>query len=355
MGKLLEPMTDFKLTGNPKFPMDMGRLRNSQLALLADGEAFRAAVLLWGAAWESDPVGSLPDNDAALCAAAGLGRDRETWKRIKDEAMRGFKLCSDGRRYHEVVCQLAREIRGRSYRASSHGKRAAQARWGKNNGDNFAENAKTEQHAQGDARAYARAMPVHKTIVKSKVDGKTIVGEVLPPDPEKPRPVTKRHGVDSQSRRAPVSSCAVPAIPPGQASPTSLTVKQQPSTPDDRGVRGVNLPAEVPKAKSKKGNQLPDDWTPPPEAWAYGRERLGLSDQQIESYAEDMRRWAIANGHREVGRKQGEKGWRLTFEGWMKREEQRKAEGRARSSKPGRTDMLKRVMAEVAQAEKVGR
>ena len=47
-------------------PLDVLRLRDSDLAALANGEEFKAAVLLWCAAWHQVPAASLPNDDRLL-------------------------------------------------------------------------------------------------------------------------------------------------------------------------------------------------------------------------------------------------------------------------------------------------
>ena len=90
-------------------PLEVMRLRDSDLSVLASGDAFRAAVLLWCAAWHQVPAGSLPTDDRLLANLAGYGRDLEGWVHVKDDALRGFIECSDGRMYHPVVCEKAIE------------------------------------------------------------------------------------------------------------------------------------------------------------------------------------------------------------------------------------------------------
>lgn len=89
-------------------PLDVVRLRDSDLAGLDDAEAFRAAVISWCVAWHQVPAGSLPDDDAILAKLLGYGRDKTTWLRARaGGALRGYVKCSDGRLYHPVVCEKA--------------------------------------------------------------------------------------------------------------------------------------------------------------------------------------------------------------------------------------------------------
>ena len=98
---------DVDLRGMPFMPLDVNRLRDSDLAIEATGEEFRAAVMLWCASWNQIPAGSLPNSDTALAAYAGFGRDVKGWKKLKNGALRGFVECSDDRLYHSVVTEKA--------------------------------------------------------------------------------------------------------------------------------------------------------------------------------------------------------------------------------------------------------
>lgn len=87
--------------------LDVRRLRDSEFAAATSGEAFRAGVLLWCAAWHQVPAASLPDNDTELANLAGFGRVVKEWRKVRDEALTGFVKCSDGRLYHSVIAEKA--------------------------------------------------------------------------------------------------------------------------------------------------------------------------------------------------------------------------------------------------------
>lgn len=111
MSDLPEPLTppDCDLRDFSRMMIDITRLRQSSFDAIIDDGAWRAGLNLWFSAWHSVPAGSLPDDDAGLAKAAGLGRDVRTWGAIKAEALHGFTLCSDGRLYHETVCEFVLE------------------------------------------------------------------------------------------------------------------------------------------------------------------------------------------------------------------------------------------------------
>lgn len=92
----------------PYLPIDVVRLRDSDLAATADGEVFRAAVLAWCVSWHQRPAASLPDDDAVLARLLGYGRDVRGWVKLRaGGALRGFVKCNDGRLYHPIVAEKA--------------------------------------------------------------------------------------------------------------------------------------------------------------------------------------------------------------------------------------------------------
>lgn len=97
----------------PFMPLDVVRLRDSDLAAMSSAEGFRAAVLLWCASWHQVPASSLPTDDRILAKLAGFGRDIEKWADAKADALRGFIKCSDGRFYHPIIADKAIEAWGK--------------------------------------------------------------------------------------------------------------------------------------------------------------------------------------------------------------------------------------------------
>ena len=90
--------------------LDVRRLRDSKFAATPNGDAFRAGIMLWCAAWHQIPAASLPDDDVELANLAGYGRmpiSVKEWKKVRAEALHGFVKCSDGRLYHPVIAEKA--------------------------------------------------------------------------------------------------------------------------------------------------------------------------------------------------------------------------------------------------------
>lgn len=98
---------DVDLRDFPYMPLHVGRLRDSRLAIKVTGEEFRAAVMLWCASWHQVPAGSLPDDNEELSNLAGYGRAVREWEKVRENAMWGWILCSDGRWYHPQVTEVA--------------------------------------------------------------------------------------------------------------------------------------------------------------------------------------------------------------------------------------------------------
>lgn len=90
-------------------PLEVRRVRDSDIIGIGDAEIFRCNFSLWCGSWHQVPAGSVPDDDATLARMAGLGRDLRTWMKIKAHALHGFYRFNDGRWYHRVVCEKAVE------------------------------------------------------------------------------------------------------------------------------------------------------------------------------------------------------------------------------------------------------
>lgn len=111
MTSLLHPLTrpDCDLRDFSFMPLDVVRLRDSELSALSSGDEFRCAVLLWCASWHQIPAASLPDDDVILSQLAGFGRVVKEWRKVRVGSLRGWVKCADGRLYHPVVAEKARD------------------------------------------------------------------------------------------------------------------------------------------------------------------------------------------------------------------------------------------------------
>ena len=107
MSELPEPLVPAEVdcTDLDGFMLNVERLMASELVALATHEAVAAALFLWCRAWKQRPAASLPNDDRVLAAFARLPIPR--FKKLRDDVMRGFVLCSDGRFYHRTLAEEA--------------------------------------------------------------------------------------------------------------------------------------------------------------------------------------------------------------------------------------------------------
>ncbi|MDX2274373.1 MAG: hypothetical protein NW206_02895 [Hyphomonadaceae bacterium] len=89
-------------------------LRRSALDRIMDDTAFRAAFNLLQVAWhQDDAAASLPDDDVALAAWARLGHGKlalRRWLKMRDEALKGWIKCADGRLYEPNLAAEAFDL-----------------------------------------------------------------------------------------------------------------------------------------------------------------------------------------------------------------------------------------------------
>ena len=100
---------DVDLRGMEFMPLYGDRLLKSTTWISASPEAKVAALRLWWHGFAHEvPAASLPNDDTLLAEYAGYGVMVKAWKRIRDQALNGWQLCSDGRLYHPLVAELAK-------------------------------------------------------------------------------------------------------------------------------------------------------------------------------------------------------------------------------------------------------
>ena len=96
---------DVDCTDLDGFMLNAERLMASELVALSSHEVIGAALLLWCRAWKQRPAASLPNDDKVIAAFARLPPAR--FRKLRDEVLRGFVLCSDGRLYHRTLAAEA--------------------------------------------------------------------------------------------------------------------------------------------------------------------------------------------------------------------------------------------------------
>lgn len=144
-------------------PFEFDRLFQSETWVLSNDAEKIAALTLWGKSWREVPAGSLPNEDRMLAHLSGAG---PRWKKLKEMALRGWKLADDGRLYHPVVCEKALEAWIEKLSARLKGGAGNKARWG----TEFDEERLTAEIAA--ARAMLKALnPDSRTLRKAIPQG----------------------------------------------------------------------------------------------------------------------------------------------------------------------------------------
>jgi hypothetical protein len=90
-------------------PLDVARLRRSRAWLICKRRPELAFYMinLWTAAWHDTPSGSLEDDDDVLADLAMC--DPKSWPKLRADVLRGWIACNDGRLYHPIVVEKAKE------------------------------------------------------------------------------------------------------------------------------------------------------------------------------------------------------------------------------------------------------
>jgi hypothetical protein len=188
---LLPP--DVDLRGLDYMPLFGNHLFGSEFNAAASDSEWRAAITLWWAAWNQVPAGSLPGDDVALCRLADLGRDVKTWKRLRARALHGFIACTDGRLYHQFLCEQAmvawdKRVKERERKAKWRADQDAKKRSKDGDVPGAATGTETGTSASGDAtvRADGNGMDGNgrddKERERERTDSETARASRLPPD-----------------------------------------------------------------------------------------------------------------------------------------------------------------------------
>lgn len=129
-------------------PLAVEQLLDSETWLMATGDEAKAAITLWCKSWHQVPAASLPNNDRILALLSGAGAK---WKKVKDVALRGFVLCSDGRFYHRVLAEKATESWAKKVAQRSRTRAATEARNDQRNVPRHVErNGQRDDHRDGE-------------------------------------------------------------------------------------------------------------------------------------------------------------------------------------------------------------
>ncbi len=286
-------------------PLDVARLRDSDLAALATGDEFRAAVLLWCAAWHQIPAGSLPNDDRMLANLSGYGRDVEGWLAVKEMALRGFGIRDDKRLHHHVICEKAEDswskkqaYQARTQERSDSGRRGAASRWHKNEPDSSANGSAM---AQLDSSAMAQL----DSSAMAQLDGSPMAQLDSSPMAQ----------LDSSAMAQLDSSAMAQLDGSANSSPMAqLDGEREKEKEKEKEKENRRTPPVVPPKGERKGKRLPNDWEPDDLllAWARGE---GVLENVIDLETAKFRDyWADIPGAK--GRKIT---WSGTWKNWIRR------------------------------------
>lgn len=96
---------------------------------VSDAE-FRASVMLMIGSWNQKPMGTLPVEDDLLSRISDHGKDVGEWLKVKEVALRNWRLCSDGRYHHPLIAKMVLELWLDRVQASIKGAKGNASRWG---------------------------------------------------------------------------------------------------------------------------------------------------------------------------------------------------------------------------------
>jgi hypothetical protein len=255
-------------------PLDVLRLRDSDLTVLSSGEAFRAAVLLWCASWHQVPAASLPTDDRLLANLAGYGRDMAGWSEVRVDALRGFVECSDGRLYHRVVAEKALEAHDQRKAQKERTRKATDARRG---------------GKRDEDRNDQKQPPPNRD--DNRDDGRN---EVQQTGPDQTRP--------EKTELSPKFQKPVVVVVPS----TTTTEAKNPSQGEEKSGLGL------------LGRPLPVDWLPDKATIAKVVADFGMTETDIEAELLTFHAYNAQNGT-------FSKNWSATWQMWCARWKEREA------------------------------
>lgn len=90
------------------FEMDVDRMQQSDTWALAPAEVRPWLLMMWVTAWGLTPSGTLPSDEAVLCARIGMAP--KVFAKHRALLLRGWTQADDGRLYHETITALVLQM-----------------------------------------------------------------------------------------------------------------------------------------------------------------------------------------------------------------------------------------------------
>jgi hypothetical protein len=263
-------------------PLDVIRLRDSDLASTVSGDAFRTAVLLWCASWHQLPAASLPNDNRILAKLAGYGRDVESWTKVRDDALHGFIECSDGRLYHPVIAEKAIEANDQRKRQKKRTQKATEARCGGRRNAERDDNRDVERNDHRDDSKPKNRHGARNEVQQTRQDKDR--------ERDKERLKTAVESLSSSSSRASAQD-------------------------DDNPTKAVEDSGKE-EGFNPLGTTLPEDWTPEVDDITAAN-GYGLNDEAIRAELLTFHAYNAQNG---TFSKNWSATWRLWCARWKERE-----------------------------------
>jgi len=263
-----DPLTppDCDLRDFSWMPLDVIRLRDSDLTVLLNGDAFRAAVLLWCASWHQIPAASLPNDERVMAKLAGYGRDVESWAKVRDDALHGFIECSDGRLYHPVVAEKALEADSQRKKQKERTQKATEARRSGKRAGEPDDNRNAERNGNRDDNKIGNRHGSRNGVQQTRPDK----------DIERDKK-SKTTTIESVERESSVMS----AVPPPSA-PETLSPKVS-ASPSRKGLAAL-------------GSPLPDKWVPDEQLCAKVTADFDMTEEDLQREVPAFHAFNVSQG-----------------------------------------------------------
>lgn len=134
-------------------PLLVARLFGSTFHAQASDAAWRAGVTLWLKSWHQIPAGTLPNDDRELCRLAELGADFRKFARVREWALHGWFLCSDGKLHNYTMAEVVLEAWEKRKANKEKASNAAKALWRRRNATSNATSDASGMHGASNKHA----------------------------------------------------------------------------------------------------------------------------------------------------------------------------------------------------------
>lgn len=285
--------------------LDVRRLRDSRFGAEVSGDAFRAGVMLWCASWHQVPCGSVPDDDIELANLAGFGRFFKEWRKVRDQALQGFVKCSDGRLYHETVCEKA--AAAWLSKLAHHYSRACDRLRKKNKARAAEQLAPLPELTfdQWNAERVAAGIPMEKAEASAGIPQ-----TAPPPKQGIPAENALKGNGEGTERRGNGEGTEIKEKEPGEvvaAAPPDSGAPPPPAPPPPPAADAA------PKPVAERGARLPKDWELPKAwgDWALGKYPQWTAEKVRLEGSKFRNHWVA-----KTGKDATKLDWRGTWENW---------------------------------------